>query len=379
MTENSYNPRRKFCSAVGESYNIHEVLPQVLTLAPDVSPWYTDPVGDHSGTYFREVQVVPAEESWSQSVRDFIAEPRPRQNVSLQSFLFSAFNAIETVVENTWKPDKFHVLLHSSGWDSRMISLIIRRLTDKHGTDWLGKVLFLEGDGEGQGFRQIMSYLNWAPEQYHVHGEKFDGPNRHWYAFQFDRSWRQVNGACAFPFCVFNEAYEYCQKDGIIPSDDQVQLYTGYGANEMAYMMSGRGLDDFSRHHYYQSQALWPLHAEWIAPYFSLRLADVFLRLGMGQPTVWRSQAVEMVAPELAKVPRMTGEQMYALGCRDVSTQLLEKAFAEYNTSWYNKVVHPSVSPTASYRGESPWWFHYTLASFCEWIIKSGREIRVGK
>ncbi|GAH77103.1 unnamed protein product, partial [marine sediment metagenome] len=51
-------------------------------------------------------------------------------------------NAIASVIERSWDPGQFHLVLHSSGYDSRIISKTIVNLRDKYGESWLGDVLF---------------------------------------------------------------------------------------------------------------------------------------------------------------------------------------------------------------------------------------------
>ena len=58
------------------------------------------------------------------------------------------------IIERDWDPDKFHLLFHSSGYDSRIFSSILMKLREKHGEGWIGKILFLCWEPEGALFEE---------------------------------------------------------------------------------------------------------------------------------------------------------------------------------------------------------------------------------
>jgi hypothetical protein len=65
-------------------------------------------------------------------------------------------------VERNWNSDKIHVLPHSSGYDSRLMSYIIKTLAEKNGESWLGKMYFICFQPEIQPFLEIMKYEGWS-------------------------------------------------------------------------------------------------------------------------------------------------------------------------------------------------------------------------
>ena len=115
-----------------------------------------------------------------------VTEITPRENTNLGHIIQAI---CDTLVE-LWEPGKTMVILHSSGYDSRILSGCIRKLQKERGDAWLGDVLFLCNRWEGKSFLEIMRLQGWKKSQYAVYDEGPDdehyrislGFATHWYA-----------------------------------------------------------------------------------------------------------------------------------------------------------------------------------------------------
>jgi len=100
-------------------------------------------------------------------------------------------------IENKWDSNKIHVLPHSSGYDSRLMSCAIKSLAKKNGTDWMGETYFICFQPEIKQFLDIMRYEGWlenhiitikpdAPQlDYHAEGMKFENMMKIKYPHRF--------------------------------------------------------------------------------------------------------------------------------------------------------------------------------------------------
>ena len=132
----------------GESKEFYDVLPRDLTLR--IPEYYHQSFRGYThNTVFREVEIN--EYQHAPETVTFLTETH-RRTKDIEKI----YNVLKDVIEREWDPTKTHVIGHSSGYDSRVISNIIKELGEKHGDAWLGEVIYIETLGEREGFRQIM-------------------------------------------------------------------------------------------------------------------------------------------------------------------------------------------------------------------------------
>lgn len=388
-----------FESEVGRSELIHEIVPKTVTLRRDPpfrhveTPYGEDPPMHHE-TMFHEISMVPVRDTWSLAVRDLAANPPQRKQVDQGEFLDRVFGVFERVVEDAWDPDKFHVVHHTGGHDSRLIAWTLKRLYDRNGPEWLGDILFIElhvGQGqaiealeaEGWGTSRFIKYMSrewgeavYEPKDYYIR------------SCEFSNAWRRRNcGIMARGFNYFYEPIEWLQETGRIPPDDgQVQNWTGYLANELHHsLINGPGLDWALGVCPYHVTSFFVAKGESISPYSNLDLIRTVYEYGEGQHESqlrsWRWQIMDRFAPEVAAVPRPSEPRIRPY----FSTSLRERTLQEYRESWYGQAVAPDVEPPPANRsghrhwaswGLYPWWGHFGLASFCEELRRRGHEIR---
>lgn len=283
------------------------------------------------------------------------------------------FHSIVTVIERYWNPSKFHVIFHSAGWDSRIINAAIRTLYRHYGQDWLGDILFLCNRWEAEPFREIMKLSGWT--QYAVYDE--GDALRHFASTltDFPNAYRKLNAPV--PICgnLWWYLIEWAQSKDILPADDQLQAFGGYWANE-TWECARLGITEwFKRYqdwYFYNVMAAFPFKAGEMV--FPLTHIDV-IRAVMGRSgditgNALRQLIAQTFQPETAHIPNPGQDDRR----HPIAIDLMNIAQADYCKSWYSTHVdpHPGVSPHSEF---SKWWSNWTLASLCEHLIQSGKEI----
>lgn len=368
---------RLFRSSVGISPVLADVVPKTVTLRKDLTRVFTHDVPHpRTQTPFMEVDIVPFEEAMPDEVLSFVANPPVTDKCGkLARRLGRLFLK---VVEQAWDPKKFHLIWHSSGHDSRLISWAIKYLYEKNGPDWLGDILFIEWDCEAEPFKQIMETEGWSPTQYAVYKPTQAGTlEYHADSVEFTHAWERLNGHVSIPLSYWCDPVIYFQQQGLIPGDDQLQCWNGQFANETVKWTELYGslevairkiTDNLLCTTTQKGDFVWPyLNLEWITT--KRRYATSF-----GWHQKW---LVEELAPELTCIPRVDGSVLKRSSCRRISRPLLAQAKRDFYGSWYasNAPLIPPVicTPVLTY---CSWWGHWALASLCEHLIEQGHTIK---
>ena len=134
----------------GTSENFYDVLPRDLTLQnPMPKHLHESFLGYNHDTIFKEV-----------TFNEYKHTPETEKFLNTEhkkiSGIEEMYDILKNVIERKWDTTKTHVVGHSSGYDSRVMSQIIKELGEKHGDDWLGDVIYIETLGEKEGFKRIM-------------------------------------------------------------------------------------------------------------------------------------------------------------------------------------------------------------------------------
>lgn len=183
------------------------------------------------------------------------------------------FDLVTQAVEQAWRPDAFHLVFHSSGWDSRIISAAIKRLMQKNGPDWLGEVLFLCNRWEADRFVQAMQAMGWTEYATYTGGEPGEHFARHAYEM-----WRFA--PFPRPGNFFWYLQEWAEEKGLMPSEN-VQAFTGLWANEVWYWFFPEvdWVRRARRKYCIHMIASLPIKARWVEyPLVALPILDVLRR-----------------------------------------------------------------------------------------------------
>ena len=364
-------------------------------------------------TLFREITITPP--LIPESIRNLI-----RFGDALASNDVSTIaNAIASVIERRWDPKQFHLVMHSSGYDSRIISKTIANLREKHGGSWLGDVLFLCWEPEGALFKQIMELEGWRREQYHVCNE--DAAPGEYYAgvLDFNNCWKWTNDAGA-PIWISVPTILQLRESGVITKPlTETQCINGGVGNECFIFAPDR----LVQHEYYSCgniRGAFIPFSELILPFASydvLRLVKLDVRgidslslrynkwvdkgktyssmLGLLRPPLrWvfrklrlvrpplkqrmREELLSYLSPELLMITR--GDDGPTAPQRRLSERLRSKCLEDFTRSWYYRNVILPHFPEFEVDVPSniwldDWWTQYAKASICDYLVKSGVEV----
>lgn len=384
--DNIFMPRMPtFKSAVGRSTLIHEITPKHVTLRKEdifrslAMPYGQDPPDRHLKTMFHEINMVPPVSTYGREIRDLLTAAPPSKKVSRKEFLSRTFEVFMEVMERAWIPKKFHIVLHSGGYDSRLISYAIHELYIKNGKDWLGDLVFLEVQGEDEHSWAALKAEGWDRRRFVTYQEGLENSgemilDRH---CDFSGAWKRQNcGMFPKPFNHFYEPIAWLQDDGRVPSDDdQLQTWTGYLANDIAHALINKpGLQWVFRKLPYHPYLFAPAKGECVSPYLSLDLIKFVWMHGRDQEESqtqnYRRHILDWRSPAVGAVPNpQRGTVRGSLPLR-----LFNQVFKDYQESWYgrNVPIDAKQPTTVEYR---TWWGYYGLASYCEELRRRGHKI----
>jgi len=361
-----FEKTQSFTSEIGTNRDFYKVLPRKLTL--NLNDQLIPSLVETDETMFKEVSRVHYQEQpWVTMFQKKLNEISKRRGPWEQDL----FNTFVSIIERTWNKEKYHVIGTSGGWDSRMMIMAVSELRKKHGKQWLGDTLFVEGWGEGQLFKRIMNHFGWEEKYYHVYNEDKSPGWMHESSLEFKNYWSRYNGLVTFPINQWWDIY-----DDLIERKD-IQFFTGYGSNETDQMM-------LKEHHSFQWYTCWHYQLqlenikfmeETIQPFWDLN----WIRKIWEYPAIRENKKripqciVEKLVPPFSDIPILTYEMLSHY--RHIDNELLKKCVDNYNNSRFGKRI--PCTPT-NYVGEyQKWWGYYCMASICEHLLEEGYEIKI--
>lgn len=359
-------------SGDGISQDFYQVLPRDLTLQnPMPKHLHESFMGYNHDTVFKEV-----------TFNKYAHSPETEAFLNIDyiqteiSGIEELYNVLKGVIEKHWDPTKNHIIGHSSGYDSRIISQIIKELGEKHGDDWLGEVLYIETLGEGEGFKRIMKEQGLRG---FVYNEGVPPERYHDYSFNFKTFYQKFNGVVSFPVNQWYDAYRDLEERGGLSSSN-VQCFTGYGANETQEIAhKKKGFPDYFRwHHYLQIQRFNLWGDNWVHPFWDFEVIGALA--GFPEAKKWKTRIGQVMAdtmvPHLKHIPRQTLKSLGDNRTRYADSKLLQRVATDYMNSWYGKKV--SVAMNSNFTNYYNWWMHYCIASVCEHLLENGYKIKIG-
>jgi len=380
---------RIYESSVGRSEHIWEIMPKNVTVKKDINPVCFNATSEgYTETPFVEVSIVPYESAYPDIIEDFNFDGLVKLDINYDRFIELLYEQLVKVIEQTWDSSKFHVIPHSSGNDTRLISYIIKQLYDKNGKEWLGDILFVEANGEQKEFLEIMKLVGWDKSQYMIYNEGAEPSKYHNHSFNFDTCWKSLNGYMSYPMNKWYDFVDYLQHQGTIPEDDKLQLYTGYGANETTRAIHDRGqsLEWYYWWHYHIALSQITYKGNWVHPFWELDFLHLMEIYGWkyldkagekGKSPLSVSKLIlDKIAPEFKEIKNLTTNDVAERGFLEISDEMMYREMKNYGESWYgknNKVKMPVYKVIM----HCEWWGKWALASFCEYLIKEGHNVEM--
>ena len=341
-----------------------------LTISPAFSVGFD---GTWQGSPFYEFDCVAA----SRPQLDIL--PVVRRSYSVPDAAARLLPIIRQRIIDTWQPSKFHFIYHSSGYDSRVISSIIRSLYLERGDDWLGKVVFATNKWEATPFREIMLREGWTPDQYYIHDEAISDDLYFLHSINLDHAYRDLNAPCPIPANLWYYLPLGYAHDHFLPPEDCCQAYTGYWSNETheTFLMSDR--EWYTRWGYWYSfnvMATLPMYFfDLVLVFPDLPYQKALVEMSVattGDAKELRKALADLACPECADVPNLGYNDRH----HPIANSIRDVMVAQYHDTWYGKhVCREFIAPTTS--EFSPEWGKWSLASLCEFLRSQGREIKI--
>lgn len=326
--------------------------------------------GSWRDTPFDEIENVPPQETIPAEVKNLAVDNRDLSDLSI------LFDAICHSIEQSWQPDKFHVVFHSSGWDSRIISAAVKKLVEKNGQDWLGNgLLFLANRWEAKEAYEIIVKRQGWPEDYFLAYDKGNDNEHFANSLDFNTFWQTNSPPISIPGNLWWYLPQFAQDELGIPDDDKLQGYAGLFANESWRWLRQGGLstwlEKYESWYYYTTIAMHPQKI----PTMGYPLADInVLRLIPAYRNYTGDKLREAVAHYAC--PEARDIIHYTLDDRNhgISRRLQAYCIGEYKSSWYGKRYKDWDCPATSEFNVG--WCRYGLASLCEELIRRGVNVR---
>lgn len=348
--------------------HISKVVSSPLTLNPN----YVATQEGGSNTLFEEIVAMSYEEVLPPLYLKKLLELKPNSNrVPLSAFMETFIKTLTGYIEKVWQPNKFNVVLHSGGWDSRILSAILRRIYVKRGADF-GRILFACYGEECSVLQKIMEIEGWSKNQYVSipRDDKFFSHH-----FDFQKAWWFLNGPSPYPVNDLFWVYKFLSSNGRIPRDpSKIQFWSAIYFNEVfLHLHSGKSnpVELFINKYYnfWATNLISGLPFVFSEPVLNYKTLKCIVESRVDLPKDIRARIMRKINPELCKVPRRTNPQKIKL-----PTKHRLKVEKDYSTSWYGKNIRPNIKRDMKIV-HSPWWSAWSSASLVGYLIQKGIKI----
>ena len=328
-------------------------------------------------TIFHEIEVVPRQETLPLHIRDFFSEGLRIYKESPGHYLDMVATSLLQSVYNLWDTSSSHIILHSSGVDSRLVSHAIRQLSREFGPDWLGDTVFVCSKWETSEFIKIMEYEGWDKSQYlpvgtGVGSQSYYVPE----VLDFANLWKRTGGISAIPVNLFYWLPEIAQQTLSLPGP--IQLFTSQWGNTLDnYAGPQRNGGAGYKHKQFYNSVLTqrPMYGDSLAlPFTDINLIRVIAGSSVRMGTKLRFRLLEYCDPKLAAFTNLDADGDRH---RKIADWAWKDIMSLYHNSWYGKHVKPDATPKHRTTEFQPFWSHYCAASLCEWLHNEGVELRV--
>jgi len=354
-----------------------DVMPKDVVVRPSIECLQRDPPMPFRNTMFDDV-VVASPRMALEPVNFAIMKQHRTIPAQPERVLPKFIDMYLEIIREAWQPEKFHFVQHSSGYDSRILSELIKRLRNELGDSWLGDVLFVCSKWEAEGFKRIMRYQGWDESQYHVVNEDVPDLWYHSWSINFTNAWKRLNCIMGMPINLMYYPLGITQEQGLVPPSDEVQAWTANLATDYSLADGETVFERYKFLYYhgmgnknYKDDEIWEFPSA--HPAFIRAAAPFSLGLEHGQV---KREICRLLDPGLLALPNQNEHDTNLDYGRDIANPILNSALELYRESWYGR--HFPVTFTKRLRW-CEWWSRWSVASFCEHLIRSGHNLRMAK
>lgn len=365
-----FDRRPLYKSSAGESRVFCDVLPQRLTLLDDPKFYWhlTTWVPVSYQTLFEEVTIVPPKQAWSEEEAELANAEIEQRQVSLERFADIYFQALKDAIVRAWCPG-CHLMLHSAGYDTRLMSMALYSLYQERGKNWLGDIIFVECANEADNAMGALRTIGWDESLFFVYNDGAPPDEYHARSLNFETAWERMDGGMrAYPFNMWWDVPLWAQEMGLIP-DGEVQCWSAFSANNAVNSSIQNKLKWSFTTMPEAALSVFPMKGSWVFPFVDLEFMRTLAEWGEGQiPKLCTEQVVTVLNEELGQIPNPGGVRYCGL-----SDRLFQRALMDYRDSQYGQ-LRPGVEKIQSI-DYHPWWGHWGLASLCEKLLAEGYKI----
>ena len=349
-----------------------DVLPHKLTLDPS----YVFPTFDPGTwkTLFQEVDVVSPMAALTVGEEAILAGGDRNHHWlgGKDAMLHALADAVRKFMAFNLDNGKFHLLFHSSGYDSRIVSGTLVELRNVLGDCVLGDWLIVCAGPESNEFVKIMEYEGWNENQYIALP---DLAPAYEYIVDFDNAWKWVNGPYNYGYNLNYAVVDRLQHMGLVPEDDSdIQIWTG--RNDIAYEI-WEGVDwslkqDYVHNYSAVTSVVHYKAGDLVLPIMGYELMKILSasKLRVGWATL-RQDLMHLIDPGLSKFERKS------IKFPPLSGDQFERMCSAYDESWYGKNVCPEVEPIGETTAYNEWWSRWTCAIVVEHLLEEEYDISI--
>ncbi len=354
----------------------------------------TDFLSQHSNDFktpFFEIENVPYEKCFSQAYKDLLTLPNENKaEVALKHSIDVQYTLLKDYIYSKWDNSKFNIIFHSSGYDSRILSLIIRELYEEHGKEWLGKMVFLCHDPEGGIFNHIMVNEGWGYSNSIVNYDHECLGWRNREVFDFNKMWKFLNGPSDFPASPDAVFFDRLYKGNWFNTDKKdCRFWFGSFGNEVFnfFVLQNKVFKDFCDTFYYSRYARFVSYFDVkniINPFLDPKRVEYLLSIKLlNAPTdqnIFKQLIIDKsrLGSVLDSVPVFPPEKLKDSWC--CPEMLFNKLVKDYEKSFFYKKVGDSGYRDRFFglsKEQNEWWSDCTLASLCDELIRRGVKIKL--
>lgn len=324
-------------------------------------------------TPFKEITVVPYEEVLPSYWFDLMKVKPRTKKVTLDSFMDGFKDALMKFIDKNWASDKFHFVLHSSGWDSRILSAVLRELYEKRGREGFGRFVFVCWGAEIPEFRKIMRRKGWSRNDYLLLSQFDDA--YYSYFFDFKNACKYLNGPSSFPLNEIYWALDVLKRNKKInASNEETEFWFAHHFNIVFQELVGRKrntIKEFLDRNYYDlaTNYLSSMPCKVVSPLDGWEPMKHIIESDIKPQRMLREKIAKRLNPELSDIPRVRIPRRQL-----IPERYLKQIKRDYDASWYGRNIRQGleVHPLLEH---DLFWVHWSTASLIDYYIAQGVNI----
>jgi len=325
-------------------------------------------------TPFEEIEVVTPLDTLSEEYKELSKVKAHSVPISWNKFIDKCWETYLTAVDNVWDDDKFHMVMHSSGYDSRIMSLALKQLHKEN-------LLFVCLEPEGSVFENIMKHQAWSEDKYMVYNKGISYDEYYKEGLDYDLCLKITNGPSERPVNPNGVAYYCLQAAGKIDKDENMQFH----ANQFAEILNSKVVNF---EHYYKEFYYSRFSRFWST--FDCKVSDNYLDFDLmkfmmeAKVSNWhtrdqlREEMIRQIDPHMLKFKRWTWNEVYGQNFFKLSDRLHKKAVEDYKNSWFYKNIDKDINSTSKYMVSATfkWWQKWSMGAVTDYLVSKGCNIK---